>query len=107
LAPARADGLADQDFAVVVALGRVDHVEAGVERAAEKLRDRARAGALVPDLGAAEAEHADVHVGLAELAMLHHPSIGRSTLMRPGSSPFISFLSHFCLLRSRIEIILS
>ena len=37
-----ADRLADQLLAVVVALRGVDHVEAGVERAAEQARDRPR-----------------------------------------------------------------
>src|SRR5439155_9783710 len=47
LAPAIADGAADQDLAVLVALRRVDHVEAGVEGAAQQAPHRALAHALV------------------------------------------------------------
>src|SRR4029453_8037170 len=50
LVPASADGLADQLFAVLVALRRVDDVQAGVERAAEEALDRAEARALVAHL---------------------------------------------------------
>jgi hypothetical protein len=71
LAPARADGLADQLFAILVALRRIDDVQAGVERTAEEALDRAEACALVADLRAAEPEHAGVDVGLAEPATLH------------------------------------
>src|SRR5262249_62077461 len=70
LAPPRADRLADQAFALVVALGRVDHVEPRVEGAAEEPADGAAAHALVADLGAAEAKDARHHVGPAETALL-------------------------------------
>jgi AhpD family alkylhydroperoxidase len=71
LVPAGPEGHADQGLAVLVALGGVDHVEAGVERGAEQPGDGARARPFVADLGAAEAEDADHHVGLAEAAALH------------------------------------
>src|SRR4029453_4659828 len=51
---AAAHGLAEQFFPVLVALRRVDDVQAGVERAAEEALDRAEARALVADLRAAE-----------------------------------------------------
>src|SRR5262249_14147426 len=70
LAAPRADRLADQDLAVVVALGRVDHVEPGVERTAEEPADGPAAHALVADLGATEAQHARHHVSPAEPALL-------------------------------------
>src|SRR6185436_205711 len=70
LAAPRADRLADQDLAVVVALGRVDHVEPGVERTTEEPADGPAAHALIADLGATEAQHARHHVGLAEPALL-------------------------------------
>ena len=66
VAPPR-HGLADQLLAVHVALGRVDHVQAGVERVAEQPGDDLGRRLLEADLRAAEAEHADLHVGLAVL----------------------------------------
>ena len=54
-----------------VALGRVDHVEAGVEGVAEQPGDGLRRRPLEADLGPAEAEDADVHVGLAQSALFH------------------------------------
>src|SRR5207249_11223312 len=66
-----ADGAPDEQLAVLVALGRVDHVEPGVERASEEPLDCAAAHALVADLGAAEAEHARDDVGPAEPASFH------------------------------------
>src|SRR2546425_9953760 len=77
VATARADGAADEDLAVLVALRGVHHVEAGVERAAQQAPDRALAHPLVADLRAAEAEHADHQVGGAELPSLHGLSIPR------------------------------
>src|SRR5438034_5282953 len=70
LVPSSADGLADQDLAVLVALGGVDRVQTSVEGAAEQAGDGTRAHALVSDLGAAEAEHARDDVGAAETAAL-------------------------------------
>src|SRR2546422_6249308 len=61
----------NEDLAVLVALGRVDHVQTGIQRAPEESRDRAAAHPLVADLGAAEAEHARDHIRLAEPALLH------------------------------------
>src|SRR5262249_38506366 len=58
LAAAGAERLADEALAVVVALGRVDHAQPGVERLAEQPCDRSGAHPLVADLGAAEAEDA-------------------------------------------------
>src|SRR5262249_61436258 len=72
--PPRADRLADQAFALVVALGRVDHVKPRVECAAEEPADGAAAHALVADLGAAEAKDARHHVGPAETALLQSRS---------------------------------
>src|SRR6185436_20624639 len=69
--PARADRAPDQLLAIVVAFRRVDHVEAGVERRAQQALDRPPAHALVADLRAPEAEHAHVHVRLAEPPALH------------------------------------
>src|SRR6185503_19619046 len=65
------DRFADEALAVVVALRGVDHVQAGVERAAEQPRHRPRADALIADLGAAEAEHARDDVRSSEPALLH------------------------------------
>src|SRR5262249_37723901 len=62
---------ADQLLARVVALRRVDHVEAGVDGAAEQSRDGTRAHALIADLRSAEPQRTDNHVGLAELAPFH------------------------------------
>src|SRR5205807_2043154 len=70
--------LADQALAVVVALRGVDHVQPGVERAPEQPRDRAGAHALIPDLRAAEAEHARHDVGAAEPTLLHRRRHGPS-----------------------------
>src|SRR5712691_1546981 len=61
----------NEDLAVLVALGRVDHVQTGIQRAPEESRDRAAAHPLVADLGAAEAENASDHIRLAEPALLH------------------------------------
>src|SRR5262249_55511450 len=71
LVPARAEGLADEDLAVLVALGGIDHVEAVVERAAEQPLHRPEARALVTDLRAPEAEDADLHVGSTQPPLLH------------------------------------
>src|SRR5581483_12216658 len=54
LATTRPEGAADQRFAVGVALGRVDHVEAGVQRAVQQASDGGRGRGLVADLAAAE-----------------------------------------------------
>src|SRR5206468_8845017 len=97
LPPAGPERLADQALAVVVALRRVEHVQPGVEGAPEQPRDRARAHALVADLGAAEAEHARHDVGPAELSPLHdlesrlglHPGSGRR-----GPSPETACRAH-------------
>src|SRR5262249_11547660 len=69
--PTAAHRLPDQDLAVVVALGGVDDVQAGIERAAQEARHRGARRVLIADLGAAEAEHAHDHVGVAESSPLH------------------------------------
>ena len=69
--PARADRASDQLLTVLVAFRRVDHVEPGVERRAQQALDGPPASALVADLRAPEAEHAHVHVRLAEPPALH------------------------------------
>ena len=69
-APA-ADRFADELLAVLVAFGGVDHVEAGVQRAAEQPCHRAAAHSLIADLGAAETQHAHLHVGIAEPSPFH------------------------------------
>src|SRR5262245_44388998 len=80
---AGAERLADEALAVVVALGRVDHVQPGIERLAEQPRDGPGARILVADLGAAETEHAAHDVGAAEPALLHpYPRGRRSTMDR-------------------------
>src|SRR5262249_56340888 len=71
LPTAPAHRLADQLLAVLVALGGVDDVEAGVQRAVEEPRHRAAAHSLIADLRAPEAEDARFHVRLAELPSLH------------------------------------
>ena len=71
LPPPGAERPPNEDLAVLVALGRVDHVQTGIQRAPEESRDRAAAHPLVADLGAAEAEHARDHIRLAEPALLH------------------------------------
>jgi hypothetical protein len=71
LAAPRANGTADELFAVLVALGGVDHVEPGVERAVQEPGDSAPAHALVADLRASESENARHHVGATEPASLH------------------------------------
>ncbi len=69
--PPAPDRPPDQLLAGVVALRRVDHVEAGVERGAQEPRDSPLTHALVADLGSAEAEHAHVHVRLSQSPSLH------------------------------------
>ena len=66
-----ADGLADQFLTRFVALGGVDHVQPGIERAVQQLLDRLCRRAFVADLGSAKAEHRDLHVCLAELPLFH------------------------------------
>src|SRR5204862_4297771 len=64
----------DERLAVGVALGGVDHVQAGVERGVEQPGRGALAHALVADLAAAEAERRDLHVGASEPPPLHQSS---------------------------------
>ena len=71
VAPAAADGAANEDLAVLVALRGVHHVEARVEGAAQQAAYRALAHALIADLRAAKAEHAGHHVGGAEPPSFH------------------------------------
>ena len=70
LAPS-GDCLADQLFALHIALGSIDDIEPGVQGTIQKLRDGAGFGALEADLRAAETEDSHVHVGLAELTFFH------------------------------------
>ena len=76
LLAALADRLADLDLRVDVALGRVDDVEARIERRVEQLGHRGLVGLLVADLGPAEAQHGDLHVGLAEAPFLERERRG-------------------------------
>src|SRR5437016_2687353 len=63
--------LSDQLFAVIITFGGVDHVEAGVERAIEKLCDRFRRSLLVTDLGSSKSKSRNVHVGLSKATFFH------------------------------------
>src|SRR5207237_10435952 len=60
---------ANQLLALLVTLGRVDHINAGVECALYQTIDQFSAG--VADVRAAEAEHGHVHIGLAEMPLFH------------------------------------
>src|SRR6267378_3037619 len=80
LAAPAAHRAADERLAVGVALGGVDHVQAGVERGVEQPGRGALAHALVADPAAAEAERGDLQVGASEPPPLHHSS--RQTLAR-------------------------
>jgi hypothetical protein len=63
LAP-RAHGCADQLFAGDVALGGVDDVEAGVQRAIQQFLYRGYGDALITNLRPAKAENAGKHIGI-------------------------------------------
>ena len=76
---------ADERLGVAVALGGVDDVEAGRQRVVEQPAHGGRLGALETDLGAAEAEHADVEPGPAERAPDHRRALAR--LRRRGAVP--------------------
>ena len=80
LAPPSAHRASDQRLAVRVALGGVDHVQAGVEGGVQQPRGHRLAHALVADLAAAEAERGDLHVGASEPPPLHQ--LSRQALAR-------------------------
>ena len=61
--------LPNEFLALLVTLGRVDHINAGVECALYQTIDQFSAG--VADVRAAEAEHGHVHIGLAETPPFH------------------------------------
>src|SRR5262245_25034351 len=71
LAAPAAQRLADHGLGVAVTLGGIHDVEAGIDRVAQEAPDGGRVGALEADLGAAEAEHADLETGAAERAADH------------------------------------
>jgi len=91
LAPG-AERAAELLFAVAVAFGGIDQVEAGVDRGIEKLRERAPVGAAATALRAAEADSADAKPGASEDSMFDWkllPAIAvkrsRATAMLPVS----------------------
>jgi hypothetical protein len=69
LAP-MSDRVRDLDFGLRIALGGIDDVQPGIERSIQQLVDDRLLDAAVPDLGAPEPEHGDVHVGRAEPPLL-------------------------------------
>ena len=79
--------LPDQLLAVEVALRSVDHVEPGVERVVEQAGDHVGRRPLVTDLRAAKAEHADLHVGLAEPSRFHESPPPTGWVMEAILSP--------------------
>src|SRR5215468_7696839 len=85
LTAAAAHGLADELFAVLVALRGVDHIEPGVESAAEEPRHRTSADPLVADLRAPEAENAHGQTGLTERPSLHARQSARTRSSRRPS----------------------
>src|SRR5215813_7294285 len=85
VAAAAAHRLADELFAVLVALRGVDHVETGVESAAEEPRHCTNADPLVTDLRTPEAENAHGQTGLAERPSLHARQSARTRSSRRPS----------------------
>ncbi len=71
LAAATINSVADEFFAIHVALGCIDDVETEIEGGVKHLFDRDSGDSLVPDLRSPEAQDAHLHVGLAELPPFH------------------------------------
>ena len=65
---------ADLLFAVDIALGRVDHIQTGIEGAVNQSLDSLLGHAAIADLGAAVAEHRHVHPSLTKNALFHRLS---------------------------------
>ena len=85
-------GAPDHLLAVGVALSGIDNIQAGIECAAQKLVDCVLRSVFVTDLGTAETEHGDVHVGFAKLSLFHFCHVERSRdifhcQMRDSSTP--------------------
>ena len=64
-------GLADQLLAGGVTLGRIDHVEAGIERFIEQGLGGFNGDAFIAYFRSAEAENAYTHIRFAEFASFH------------------------------------
>jgi hypothetical protein len=60
------DGLADHLLALLVALGRVDNVETGVEGGVKKFLNGFRGGAVVSDFGSTKTEGGYLHAGFSK-----------------------------------------
>ncbi len=71
LAAVTLNSVADEFFAIHVALGCVDDVETEIEGGVKHLFDRDSGDSLVPDLRSPEAQDAHLHVGLAKLSPFH------------------------------------
>jgi hypothetical protein len=69
--PAMTDRLADKFFAAFVALGGIDDIQTGIERAVEQAADGLCGSVFVANFRASEAEHGDLHVRLAKLPFFH------------------------------------
>ena len=63
--------LADELFAIVITLGRVDHVQTSLKRAVQQFRDRLGRCLLITDLGSAKAEDGNLHVGFSKSPLFH------------------------------------
>ena len=72
--PAMTGRLADEFFTPFVALGRVDDIQTGIERAVQQFRDGLFGGVFVADFRAPKAEERNLHVCLAELPRFHSRS---------------------------------
>jgi hypothetical protein len=68
---AMADCLADKLFTAFVALGRVDDIQAGIERAVQQAGDRLCGSVFVAYFRASEAKHGNLHIRLAKLPFFH------------------------------------
>ena len=77
LGAALGNRLADQRLAVGVALGGIDHVDAGVERGVQNLIDGLLRDRLVANLGTAESKRADSKPGLSQRAIFDCHKSGR------------------------------
>ncbi len=90
LAAATLNGVADEFFAIHVALGCIDDVETEVEGGVKHLFDGDSGDSLVPDLRSPEAQDAHLHFGLAKLSPFHASYIndvrGDSQAIRVGES---------------------
>src|SRR5260370_13557981 len=101
LVPAFRCILADLLFAIDVALGRIDHVQTGIEGAVDQPLDSILWHAAIAVLGATVAGHGYVHPGFTENALFHLVLFSSQRIHKePGNGPLPEYLPLYTTNRS-------